>query len=106
MNSPTPTFPLPAPAVRGTAPDPDVGEILRRLDAGRTLSDQELEEHISDCRCLMERAYARFQAHGNPADRDEAELWMHRRDEAMRMRRPEVQAAREAEIWKRIGGGC
>jgi hypothetical protein len=64
----------------------DVGEILRRLDASRVLSGEELERHIADCCTLWERAYARFQAYGNPADRDEAVLWLHRMNLAILMR--------------------
>jgi hypothetical protein len=38
-----------------------------------------------DCTHLMEVAYGRYQAHQIAADREEAVLWMHRRDEALRI---------------------
>lgn len=66
--------------------DPDVGEILRRMDVARTLSAEELEQHIADCSTLWQCAYARFQEHGNPADREEAVLWLHTQNEAILMR--------------------
>lgn len=94
--------------VSGPVPDVDVGEVLRRMDAGRELGDQELEQHISDCNTLWTQAYARFQEHANPADRDEAVLWLYRRDKAMALRRQEVKDAREAEIQRAIAqdSGC
>jgi hypothetical protein len=44
----------------------DVGEILRRLDASRVLSGEELEQHIRDCETLWKRAYARFRPTTSP----------------------------------------
>lgn len=95
---------------RGTsgapAADPDVGEILRRIDVARTLSGKELEVHIRDCETLWRRAYGRFQDLGNPADRDEALLWLHRMNEAILMRSPEVLAARHAAFERQVAEGC
>jgi hypothetical protein len=54
----------------------------------------------------MEAAYARFEETGNPHDRDDACLWMHRRDEANRALSPAWKAAREAEIQHRIAEGA
>lgn len=73
-------------ATHGLPAETDVTAILQRLDAGRALSARELEQHIADCTLLMERAYQRFEQHQNPADRDEAVLWMHRRDAAVLLR--------------------
>ena len=85
--------------------EPDVGEILRRLDASRQLSGAELEQHIADCSALWQRAYGRFQAHGSPTDRDEAVLWLHRMNEAILMRPAGVQAQRHAAFERRLAAG-
>lgn len=70
-----------------TAPaTPDLAAVLQRMDVGRELSGAELEQHIDDCRLLWNRAYATFQEGGNPADREEALLWLHRQNEAILMR--------------------
>lgn len=66
------------------------------------MTPQELEQHIADCGWHMECSYARFQAHGNPADRDAAILWMHMRDEAIQAREQAQKDAREAEIMAAI----
>jgi len=69
------------------------------------MTPQELSEHIHDCGWHMECSYASFQAHGNPADRDAAILWMHMRDEAIQAREQAQKDAREAEIMAAIEGG-
>lgn len=48
------------------------------------LTDAELQQHAQDCGWHMECAYASFQAHGNPADRDAAVLWLYMQQEALR----------------------
>ena len=58
--------------------------------------DHELEEHIRDCEWQWQRAYARFQAHGCPHDRDEALQHLHRMNQAILARSPAVQAERHA----------
>lgn len=84
-----------------------VGRFLQAVAAARTtVSDTEIRQHAMDCAHLMEAAYERFQASGDPADREEAVLWMHRRDEAMRSMSPAWKAAREAQIQQVIGQGC
>lgn len=93
------------PGSGGVPSEVDVGEILRRLDAGRQLSGAELERHIADCETLWKRAYARFRAHHIPADRDEALLWLHRQNEAILMRSPGVQAQRHADFEQRLAAG-
>jgi hypothetical protein len=66
--------------------------------SGVGVGEAELEQHISNCRFMMERAYALFQAYGNPADRDEAVMWMFRRQDAMRARSQTAQDRMHAEI--------
>lgn len=85
-----------------------VGRFLQAMAAARELTDQEIRQHAADCAQLMEQAYSRFEATGNPADREEACLWMHRRDEAMRALSPAWKAAREAQIQQAIAEstGC
>jgi outer membrane lipopolysaccharide assembly protein LptE/RlpB len=61
-----------------------VGRILQNLNAGRTVEEAEVRQHAEDCAVLMERAYARFEATGIASDREEAVLWMHTRDQALR----------------------
>jgi hypothetical protein len=74
------------------------------LGAGRAVSDDELQQHARDCTFLMESAYDRFQA-GDLHARDEAFMWMHRRDEALRCLSPAWKAAREAQIQQDIANG-
>lgn len=79
-----------------------VGRVISDIAAERTVTDDEIRQHALDCAWLMERAHDRFTQHGNPADRDEAVLWMHRQHEALRSLSPAWKAAREAEINRRI----
>jgi hypothetical protein len=51
------------------------------------MTDDELEAHVSDCGTHMVRAYERFQETGNPHDRDEACMWLAKRDDALRAAR-------------------
>jgi hypothetical protein len=64
--------------------------------------DEELEIHIEDCHWQYRTAYERFQMHGNPNDRDEALLHLHRMNAAILARSPAAQAARWAEIDRSI----
>jgi len=61
-----------------------VGAALAEMAAGRTLSDQELRQHAKDCGFLMESAYSRFQRFAEVAAREEALLWLDRRNEALK----------------------
>lgn len=70
------------------------------------MTDAEREQHIADCTWLMERSYDLFQQHGNPSDRDDAVLWMHRLHEAIRGRRPAVKAAMEAKVLREVEAGA
>jgi hypothetical protein len=71
----------------------------------RELDPAELEQHIQDCRDLMEAAYARFQDYGDPNDRDAAVQHMHRMNEALRSRWPAVQTQRHAAFERRLDEG-
>jgi hypothetical protein len=59
--------------------------------SGTEQSQQELEAHIASCAALWQAAYARFQQHQLPADREEALLWLHEQNQAI-LRRPGMQA--------------
>lgn len=69
------------------------------------LTDAETLQHIKDCGWHMECAYARFQAHGDPSDRDAALLWLSMQQEAQRSLSPAAKAVREAEIQRAIDDG-
>jgi len=103
----TPSAQLPAPVPRLSALCEvslmnRVGRVLRDFAAARALTDDEVLQHVRDCTLLMESAYDRFQAWGTVADREEAYLWMCRRDEAVRSLSPEFKAARDAAIQRQI----
>lgn len=87
---------VPAPAVppRQCAATPFRGE----------LSELELEIHIEDCAYLWRMAYERFLQFGSPHDRDEALLHLHRMNEAILARSPEVQEARHAAFERQLRG--
>ena len=84
-----------------------VGRVLQEL-TGRAVADDEILQHASDCTRLMEQAYARFEAFGDPADREASVLWMHRDAEARRCLSREWKTAREALVQRDIaqGTGC
>jgi hypothetical protein len=69
------------------------------------MNDDELEQHIDDLAWSWRTAYARFEAHGLPADRDEALMLLHLHNEAVMSRSPAAQAARWAEINRSIDEG-
>jgi hypothetical protein len=78
-----------------------VGEALETF-ARADLSDDELEQHIDDLAWGWRTAYARFQEHDIPADRDEALMLLHLHNQAVLSRSPAAQAARWAEIERAI----
>lgn len=80
-----------------------VGEALKTFS--RELSDDELEQHIDDLQWLYLTAYARYEAHHSPHDRDEALYHLHLMNEAILARSPAAQAARHAEFERRISEG-
>ena len=69
------------------------------------MTDAERELHIADLAGHMEAAYARFEKHGMPADRDIACQFMHMRDDAIRARSAEKQARITARIEEAIDNG-
>jgi hypothetical protein len=95
--------------------EPVAAAICQRSDAAlvglalhalaREMGDAELEQHIHDCGLLLERAYARFQAHQLPADRDEAVEWLARQQEAILERDRRCGAERHAAFERRISEG-
>lgn len=105
--TPDETVPTASTAVCGTAPRSPVGPSLQPL------TDAELDRHIADLTSLWQRAYSRFQEHGNPHDRDEALRWLHERDQATlaRVRRIEDAgccyfSSDAAQALGRAGGGA
>src|SRR5262245_27631761 len=88
-------------ALAGRMAEDRVGRFLQE-QAQRAVSDAEIRQHMQDCTWLMERAYARFQAHGNPADREEALMWLDRRGEAGKALSQAAKDAREGQIWADI----
>lgn len=80
-----------------------VGRALQAFARG--LSDEEIRQHIADCGVLYQARYARFERLGDPNDREEAILWLHRMQEAQRALSPAGKAAREAEIQRAIDDG-
>lgn len=66
------------------------------------LSDEELQAHIADCGHHLEVAYERFQAFGDPADRDAALFWLHAQQEAQQALSQAAKDRREAEIMASI----
>jgi hypothetical protein len=87
---------------RPRRPTPSPTSTSRPSCAARALSIEELQQHIADCNTLWQRSYALYQEHGNPSDRDDAVLWLYRRDEARASLPKALQDAREAEIWADI----
>lgn len=71
----------------------------------QAMTAAELEAHIADLAGLMEQAYARFEAQGDPHDRDSAVHFMHLRDQAIASRSPEQVARMEQELEDRISHG-
>ena len=71
----------------------------------QAMTAAELEAHIADLAGLMEQAYARFEAQGDPHDRDNAVHFMHLRDQAIASRSPEQVARMEQALQERISAG-
>ncbi len=61
---------------------------------------------IIDCGLKLEQAYARFLAHGNPADRDAALVWMDRQNQAIFARDFLIGGERHAAFEERLAQGC
>lgn len=71
----------------------------------QAMTAAELECHIADLAGLMEQAYARFEAQGDPHDRDSAVHFMHLRDQAIASRSPEQVVRMEQALEERISAG-
>lgn len=65
------------------------------MKAEASLSDAELESHITDCAVQQMSAYALFEAHGNPDDRTAAVAWLRLMEDALRVRTDRREAAIE-----------
>lgn len=89
--SPTLNCPCPAAGERQCAPQHEVRAV------SQDQLDNEREQHIADCAWLMERAMARWEAHGDFDARGEADRWRLLRDEAVKARSPEQVARMEVE---------
>lgn len=71
----------------------------------QAMTAAELECHIADLAGHMEACYARFEAHGDSADRDSAVHFMHLRDQAIKARSPEQVARMEQALEERVSHG-
>lgn len=82
--------------------------ILRDLQAGRQVPDQDLLQHAQDCTDLMNVSYGMFEAGQGEQYRDEAARWKNCAQHARNCLSPEWKAAREAQIQHGIaaGTGC
>ena len=76
-----------------------------QLDVGAGLSDAELIRHVQDCGRHMLAHYERFEAFGDPADRQAAVDWLEAQKQAQEALSPAAKAAREAEIQRQIDDG-
>lgn len=72
----------PSQALQDAALLARIDRFVQDISAGRIVPDAEIRRHAADCTLLMEQAEARFREHRDPADREHAAMWMHRRDEA------------------------
>lgn len=70
-----------------------------------TLSDTEVLQHIQDCGRHMLACYERYEAFGDPKDREAAQYWLREQNAAQAALSPAAKAAREAEIQRRIDDG-
>ena len=75
------------------------------LDVGASLSDAELIRHVQDCGRHMLACYERYEAFGDPADREAAQHWLKAQNEAQAALSATAKAAREAEIQRTIDEG-
>mgnify|MGYP006921401445 CR=1 FL=1 len=69
------------------------------------MTDAELTQHIKDCGKHMLACYERFEAFGDPADRQAAVDWLEAQNEAQAALSAGAKAAREAEIQRAIDEG-
>ena len=76
-----------------------VGDVLRRLDASREVSDEELRRHAVACGALMLKSYQLFQGSGRPEHREMAREWLQHRDNALRELRDRGTSVAEGSAW-------
>ena len=69
------------------------------------MTDAELTQHIKDCGKHMLACYERYEAFGDPADREAAQHWLREQNAAQAALSPAAKAAREAEIQRQIDDG-
>ena len=69
------------------------------------LSDTEIRQHIKDCGRHMLACYERYEAFGDPADREAAQHWLKAQNEAQAALSDAGKAEREAEIQRAIDDG-
>lgn len=109
---------VPAPTVEAckVVTSPFVGPVETEGRTGLTQADLlraerfefddiEHEVHIFDLDRLWRIAYARFEAFQIPADRDEALMWLHMRDQAVLQRSKAAQMERHAAFVRELDDG-
>jgi len=69
------------------------------------MTDTELTQHIKDCGKHMLACYERFEAFGDPTDRQAAVEWLEAQKQAQQALSPAAKAAWEAEIQASIDNG-
>lgn len=79
---------------------------MHDLEAGRSVSDEEVLQHEQDCRGLSTAFYTRYEQSQDQSDRTEALLWERRAREARGCLSQAYKDAREAQIQRDIDEGC
>ena len=69
------------------------------------MTDAEILQHVRDCGKHMLACYERYEAFGDPADREAAQHWLREQNAAQAALSPAAKAAREAEIQRQIDDG-
>lgn len=69
------------------------------------MGDAEILQHVRDCGRHMLACYERYEAFGDPADRQAAVDWLEAQKQAQEALSPAAKAAREAEIQRQIDDG-
>ena len=69
------------------------------------MTDAEIRQHIQDCGRHMLACYERYEAFGDPADREAAQHWLREQNAAQAALSDAGKAEREAEIQRAIDDG-
>ena len=69
------------------------------------MGDAEILQHVRDCGKHMLACYERYEAFGDPADREAAQHWLREQNAAQAALSAGAKAAREAEIQRAIDDG-